>query len=74
MIYAGDGDTPLVADAGPGWDAVLLVRYPDRHAFRRMVRDPDYQRIAQLRTEALSATVLQPTRPWRSAASGSPQS
>jgi len=46
------------------WDAVLLVRYPSREAFSRMVADPSYQSITHLRTEALSAAVLQATVPW----------
>ena len=64
VVYAGDGGDPLVAEAGRQWDAVLLVRYPSRHAFARMVADPAYRRIAHLRTAALSEAVLQPTRPW----------
>ena len=64
LIYAGDGDTPLVAEAGQGWDAVLVVRYPDNKTFGRMVADPEYQKITHLRTRALSEAVLQPTRPW----------
>jgi hypothetical protein len=39
----------------------LLVRYPSRAAFSRMVADPDYQRITHLRTQALEAAVLQPS-------------
>ena len=64
MLYAGDGDTALVADDGQQWDAVLLVRYPSRRAFSRMVADPEYQEVTHWRTEALTEAVLQPTRPW----------
>ncbi|WP_150249346.1 DUF1330 domain-containing protein [Nocardiopsis deserti] len=64
LLYAGDGASPLVAEEGQAWDAVLLVRYPSREAFSRMVADPEYQRITHLRTEALSEAVLQPTVPW----------
>lgn len=66
LLYAGDGSTPLVADDERGWDAVLLVRYPDRKTFGRMVADPEYQKITHLRSAALSEAVLQPTRPWGS--------
>lgn len=66
LLYAGDGSTPLVAEDDRGWDAVLLVRYPDRKAFSDMVADPEYQKITRLRSEALSEAVLQPTRPWGS--------
>jgi uncharacterized protein (DUF1330 family) len=64
VLYAGDGSTPLVADAGQEWDAVLLVRYPSRAAFSRMVADPEYQEVTRLRTRALTEAVLQPTSAW----------
>ncbi|HXU68917.1 MAG TPA: DUF1330 domain-containing protein [Polyangia bacterium] len=64
VVYAGDGTTPLVAEAGQGWDAVLLVRYPSRAAFCQMVADPEYQKVTHLRTTALREAVLQPTRSW----------
>lgn len=63
-LYAGDGSTALAAEPGQTWDAVLLVRYPSRAAFLQMVEDPEYQRIAHLRTEALQEGVLQATSPW----------
>ena len=63
VLYAGDGASPLVAEEGQDWDMVLLVRYPDRRAFSRMVADPEYQEVTHLRTEALVEAVLQPTVP-----------
>jgi uncharacterized protein (DUF1330 family) len=64
VLYAGDGSTALVAEAGQDWDAVLLVRYPSRQAFSAMVADPEYQQVTELRTRALTEAVLQATRPW----------
>jgi uncharacterized protein (DUF1330 family) len=64
VLYAGDGSTSLVAEDGQAWDAVLLVRYPSRAAFSRMVADPEYQQVTELRTRALSEAVLQATTPW----------
>ena len=64
VLYAGDGRSPLVAEQGQAWDAVLLVRYPSRQAFSQMVADPEYQEVTRLRTEALEEAVLQPTTPW----------
>ena len=64
VVYAGDGASPLVAEEGQDWDMVLLVRYPDRRAFSRMVADPEYQEVTHLRTDALVEAVLQPTTPW----------
>ncbi len=64
VVYAGDCDTVLVAPETHVWDAVLLVRYPTRQAFSDMVRDPDYQEITHLRSEALESAVLQATEAW----------
>jgi uncharacterized protein (DUF1330 family) len=64
VIFVGDGSTAVVAEPGQAWDAVLLVRYPTRLAFSRMVADPEYQKITQLRTTALTEAVLQATTPW----------
>jgi len=36
------GAVPLVSGAGPGWEAVLTVRYPSRQVFVDTVTDPDY--------------------------------
>ena len=63
VLYFGTGSTALVADDGQAWDAVLLVRYPTREAFSRMVADPHYQEITRYRTEALEEAVLQATVP-----------
>lgn len=65
VLYVGDGSTPLVAEQGQDWDAVLLVRYPSRQAFSDMVRDPAYQQGSSLRTGALTEAVLQATVPWQ---------
>jgi uncharacterized protein (DUF1330 family) len=64
VLYAGDGDAALVAEEGQQWDAVILVRYPSREAFSRMVADPEYQQVTELRTAALREAVLQPMRSW----------
>lgn len=64
VVYVGEGSTAMVAEDGQAWDLVLLVRYPSREAFSRMVADPEYQQITHLRTEALQEAVLQATTPW----------
>lgn len=63
VLYYGTGDSPLVAEQGQDWDAVLLVRYPTRRSFSEMVADPAYQEGASLRSGALVEAVLQPTVP-----------
>ncbi|MDZ7918317.1 MAG: DUF1330 domain-containing protein [Rhodococcus sp. (in: high G+C Gram-positive bacteria)] len=64
ILYAGEGSTVLAAEAGQEWDAVVLVRYPSRAAFSKMVADPEYQTVTGLRTGALTEAVLQATIPW----------
>src|SRR5579871_3602996 len=68
LLYAGDCSTALVAPDRHDWDAVLLVRYPSREAFSRMVANPAYQAITGLRTQALANAVLQATVPWSAGA------
>jgi uncharacterized protein (DUF1330 family) len=65
VLYMGECSTALVAPEGYEWDAVLVVRYPSRTAFSRMVSNHDYQEITSLRTDALEEAVLQATTPWR---------
>lgn len=67
VLYAGTGSTVLVAEAGQEWDAVLIVRYPTRQAFSRMVADEEYQQVTHWRTVALEEAVLQATVPWQDA-------
>ena len=64
IVYAGDCGVPLVAPESHAWDAVLLVRYPTRRAFSRMVADPEYQQITGIRSASLDQAVLQATIPW----------
>jgi uncharacterized protein (DUF1330 family) len=64
LLYAGQGSTALVAEDGQAWDAVLVVQYPSRDAFLRMVADPEYRKVTELRSTALSEAVLQATVPW----------
>jgi uncharacterized protein (DUF1330 family) len=64
VVYVGDCSTEVVAPESHDWDIVLLVRYPSRQAFSRMVANPDYQKITHLRTDALDNAVLQATTPW----------
>lgn len=64
VLYVGDGSTTLVGEAGQSWDTVLIVRYPSREAFSRMVADPEYQQVTPLRSTALSEAVLQATVSW----------
>lgn len=63
VVYFGDGLPALSAEDGQSWDAVLLVRYPDRNAFVGMIQDPEYAEAAgPVREDALTEAVLQPLR------------
>lgn len=64
VVYYGLGTAAVVAEDGQDWDAVLIVRYPTREAFSRMVADPEYHEVTHLRTQALTEAVLQATVPW----------
>jgi uncharacterized protein (DUF1330 family) len=64
VIYAGNGSTVLAAVPDQNWDAVLIVRYPSRDAFRRMLADPDFAGLNEVRAATLDATLLQATVPW----------
>ena len=64
-MFAGDGLTAITAGPGESWDAVALVRYPNRQAFMSLVNDPDYHEADHLRIAALDAAVLQPLRPMQ---------
>ncbi|MBB3950726.1 DUF1330 domain-containing protein [Aureimonas jatrophae] len=60
ILFGGDGLPTLTLGSGKDWDAVVLVRYPDRSAFGRMVADPDYQVAFQVGASAIADIHLQP--------------
>lgn len=64
VLYAGECTAPLLAPPDGAWDAVVLVRYPDRAAYARLQSDPAYQAIAQLRRSALRDAMLLPMDDW----------
>ena len=43
----------LIAPEGEDWDDALLVQYPSRNAFLRIVSSAEYQAIACHRTAAI---------------------
>ncbi|MCD1265593.1 hypothetical protein B5M44_11325 [Shinella sumterensis] len=63
IVYVGNGLPALSAEPGQAWDAVALVRYPNRQAFADMAMDADYRdKAAPMREAALAEAVLQPLR------------
>lgn len=63
ISFAGDGLAPLCAETGQAWDAVVLVRYPNRKAFVALTQDSDYATADPVRKDALIEAVLQPVSP-----------
>lgn len=62
-LWMGKGRHAFIAPEGESWDEVLLVYYPSRRAFLRMVESDAYQRIMIHRTAALEDSRLVETRP-----------
>jgi uncharacterized protein (DUF1330 family) len=63
ILFGGDGLAVLTNGRSQGWDAVALVQYPCRAAFKDMVADPDYQVAFQVGVSAIADIVLQPMKP-----------
>lgn len=61
-LWMGRARAGVIVPDGESWDEVLLVHYPSRHAFMRMVRSEAYQRVMIHRTAALSDSRLIETR------------
>jgi uncharacterized protein (DUF1330 family) len=64
VLYAGECTEPLAAGDGQRWDAIVLVRYPDRAAYLAMLADPGFEAIAGLRRAALSDAAFFPMNAW----------
>ena len=62
ILFRGDGLDVLTDGGAQGWDAVLLVQYPRRTAFKEMVDDPQYQAAFEVGKAAIADIVLQPLR------------
>lgn len=63
--YAGTAPAQVIGDdAGPWWDAILVVEYPSPAAFLDMVTNEDYRRIHEYRAAALQRGDLIATSTW----------
>ncbi len=62
ILFRGDGLEVLTTGNIQGWDAVLLVEYPRRTAFKDMVEDAEYQAAFQVGKSAIADIVLQPLK------------
>ena len=61
-LWMGKVRAGVIVPEGESWDEVLLVHYPSRRAFMRMVRSDAYQAILHHRTAALADSRLIETR------------
>jgi uncharacterized protein (DUF1330 family) len=64
-LWMGDARASVIAPDDESWDEVLLVHYPSRAAFLRMVKSAPYQAILHHRTAALADSRLIETRASR---------
>jgi uncharacterized protein (DUF1330 family) len=61
VIYYGTDTKTFIGD--DTWDVVLLVQYPSRSSFFKMITRPEYMEASQYRTQALADSRLYITRP-----------
>jgi uncharacterized protein (DUF1330 family) len=57
-IWRGQARYCVIGPPGERWDEALLVQYPSRSAFQKMINDPGYQAGLSLRTAALEDSRL----------------
>jgi uncharacterized protein (DUF1330 family) len=62
ILFCGDGLPLLTAEQAQEWDAVTLVQYPRRSAFKDMIGDPEYQIAFKVGEAAIADIVLQPMK------------
>ena len=63
LLYAGQCIEPLGDPAG-AWDAIVVIRYPNRSAYLKMLDDPAYTAIAPQRRAALRQAVYMLMDDW----------
>ena len=64
VLYAGECVEPLLAPPGQDWDAVVLVRYPNRAAYLDMLAASAWRGIASQRRAALREVAVLPMDDW----------
>jgi len=58
LLWQGKADQLLIGGEADRWDRVLMVTYPSRAAFLKMVAMPEFQATQADRVAALESTVL----------------
>lgn len=62
ILFGGDGLPVLTEGQAQGWDAVVLVRYPHRSAFKTMIADTEYQVAFKVGVSAIAEITLRPLK------------
>lgn len=62
ILLGGDGLPALTTAQQQGRDAVVLVQYPRRCAFKDIVGDPEYPEAFKVGAAAIADIVLQPLK------------
>src|SRR5215469_6764498 len=57
-VWRGEFSANLVGPVDERWDEVLIMEYPRRSAFERMIADPEYAKIVFHRTAAIQDSRL----------------
>ena len=57
-MWRGDFGVNLIGPEDEKWDEMLIMQYPTRGSFERMLADPDYQSILFHRTAAVKDSRL----------------
>ena len=52
-VWRGEFSANLIGPADERWDEILVMQYPSKSAFERMIADPEYLRIAFHRSAAI---------------------
>ncbi|MFQ5637894.1 MAG: DUF1330 domain-containing protein [bacterium] len=58
LLWQGQADQLIIGNKEDDWDRVLLVEYPSRAAFLKMLNLPEFQAVQTDRQAALENTVL----------------
>ena len=58
MVFLGAAGEHLIGDTNYDWDAVVMVKWPDRQNLLDLVNDEAYQAIGHLRTNRLERAML----------------
>ena len=57
-MWRGSFGLVLIGPEDARWDEILIMQYPARNAFEKMLADPDYQEIVFHRTAAIKDSRL----------------